>query len=236
MQFMGKPLRHEHKFYLHAYDYLSIRQRVSALLPLDRHSLGPDGYGIRSLYFDGPTDHALHDKVNGVFARDKFRIRIYNGGDKTIKLEQKSKFGNYVHKKSAPLSRSQYDSILRGDYSAIDNSEHPLIREFHIALTHWGYRPITIVDYMREAYIREQGDVRITFDKKLAAGVNGVDLLHPNLVLHEMLDPALTILEIKYNEFLADDIRLAAKPAASNRSSISKYVICRETGMIHFKR
>ncbi|WP_138494561.1 polyphosphate polymerase domain-containing protein [Paenibacillus pinistramenti] len=236
MEFMGRPLRHEHKYYLHAFDYLSIRQRVSSLLPLDPNSTGPDGYGIRSLYFDSPADHALYDKVNGVFARDKFRIRIYNGGDQTIKLERKSKYGNYVSKESAPLTREQYDAVLHGEYTAVDGSSYPLVRDFYLALVHKGFRPVTIVDYLREAYVYDRGDVRITFDKRLAAGVNGVDLFAPGLILTEMLDPALTILEIKYNEFLAEDIRLAATPAASNRSTISKYVICREAAMLHFKR
>lgn len=233
---MGRPLRHEHKYYLHAYDFMSIRQRISSLLPLDPHSVNPEGYGIRSLYFDHPTDHALYDKVNGVFSREKFRIRIYNGKDDSINLERKSKFGNYVHKESVPMTRAQYDSVLQGEYSAVDGSSQALMRDFYLALVHQGYRPVTIVDYLREAYIYSHGDVRITFDKRLAAGVNSVDLFDPALILTETLDPALTILEIKYNEFLAEDIRLAASPAASNRSSISKYVICREAGMLHFKR
>jgi len=232
---MGRPLRHELKYYLHAYDYLSIRQRVSSLLPLDPHSLSPDGYGIRSLYFDHPTDHALYDKVNGVFSREKFRIRIYNGGDKAIKLERKSKFGNYVHKEGVSLTRSQYDAVLRGEYSAVDEPQ-PLLRDFYLALVHKGYRPVTVVDYTREAYIYNHSDVRITFDKRLAAGVNSVDLFDSGLILKEALDPALTILEIKYNQFLPEGIRLAASPSASNRSAISKYVICREAGMLHFKR
>ncbi|KGE20119.1 polyphosphate polymerase domain-containing protein [Paenibacillus wynnii] len=236
MEFRGRPLRHEYKYYLHPHEYLSIRQRVSALLPLDPYSQSPEGYGIRSLYFDSPVDYALYDKVNGVFSREKFRIRIYNGSDHTIKLERKSKFGDYVHKESAPLTRAQYDAILQGDYSAVDGSTSSLIREFYLALAHKGYRPITIVDYLREAYVYDHGDVRITFDKRLVAGVNSIDLFYPGLILKETLDPAQTILEMKYNNFLAEDIRFAASPTLSNRSTISKYVICREANMLHFKR
>ncbi len=234
---MGRRLRHEYKYYLHPHEYLSIRQRVASMLPLDPHSQNGDGYGIRSLYFDSPVDHALYDKANGIFGREKFRIRIYNGSDSSIKLERKSKYGEYVSKESAPLTRAEYDNIVHGDASSIAESPHPLVRDLYLGLAHKGYRPTAIVDYVREAYIYEYGDVRITFDKKLSSGVNSLDLFDPGLALREALnDSARTILEIKFNRFLPEPVRLIATPSASVRSTISKYVICREAAKLHFKR
>lgn len=236
MEFLGRKLRHELKYYLHPHEYLTLRKRVNALLPLDFHAIGEEGYGIRSLYFDNPQDIALLDKSNGIFRRHKYRIRIYNGSDKTIKLERKNKFGEYVNKESASLARSDYDRILRGDASCLHSSTIPLVQDFYRALVHDDYRPASIVDYTREAYVYEHGDVRITFDKRLAAGINTYDLFDPGLILTETLDPTRTILEVKYNEYLPEMIRVLASPHASNRSAISKYVICRETAKQHFKR
>lgn len=236
MRFLGRKLRHELKYYLHPQEYLTLRQRVSALLPLDSHALGEEGYGIRSLYFDGSQDNALFDKANGIFRRHKYRIRVYNGSDRVIKLERKNKFGEFVNKDSAGLSRDEYDQILMGDASCLQSSAIPLMQDFYRSLVYDNYRPAVIVDYTREAYVYEHGDVRITFDKRLAAGINTYDLFDPGLILTEALDPTRTIMEVKYNEYLPEMIRMLTSPHASNRSAISKYVICREIAKQHFKR
>lgn len=237
MQFLGRKLRHELKYYIHPQEYINLRSRVSTMLSLDGNSDSPDGYGIRSLYFDGPHDHSLYDKTNGIFGREKYRIRIYNGSDQTIKLERKSKYGDYVCKEAARLSRKDYDLILVGDVdqSSLRDTDIPLMKDFYRAITGRGFRPAVIVDYTREAYIYEPGDVRITFDKKLSAGINTYDLFDKHLVMTEVLDTTRTIMEIKFNAFLPDTIRLLAQPEAHNRSAISKYVLCREVGMRHYK-
>lgn len=237
MQFLGRKLRHEFKYYIHPHEYINLRQRVSTLLSLDRNSGSPDGYGIRSLYFDGPHDHSLYDKTNGIFGREKYRIRIYNGSDRTIKLERKSKYGDYVCKEAARLSRDDYDRILAGDVdrSSLKDTNIPLLKNFYHAIVQRGFRPAVIVDYTREAYIYEPGEVRITFDKKLSAGINTCDMFDKYLIMTEALDAARTIMEIKFNAFLPEAIRLLAQPEAHNRSAISKYVICREVGINHFK-
>lgn len=203
---------------------------------MDENSVDMDGYGIRSLYFDGPHDHSLYDKNNGIFKRDKYRIRIYNGSDNKITVERKSKFGEYVNKEAAVLTRAEYDSILAGDYECLSKKEDLLLREFYSALVHRAFRPIVIVDYVREAYVYEPGNVRITFDKRLAAGVNTFDVFDPNLVLEEALYAPRTIMEIKYDAFLPANIRQLLQPDKLVRSAISKYVICREVSMKHFKQ
>ncbi|MGN7358026.1 polyphosphate polymerase domain-containing protein [Paenibacillus sp. SAF-054] len=235
MEFQGNKLRHELKYYLHLHEYIALRQRISAYLTMDRNSVHPDGYGIRSLYFDGLQQHSLYDKNNGVFRRDKYRIRVYNGSDSKITLERKSKFGDYINKVSAPLTKEEYALILAGDAAFLSDKDHPLLQEFYMALVHSGFRPSVIVDYMREAYIYELGNVRITFDKRLAAGMNTVDVFDPALVLEEALPPALTIMEIKYDSYLPDGIRQLVQPDRHIRSAISKFVICRELGLKHFK-
>ncbi|GIQ65769.1 polyphosphate polymerase domain-containing protein [Paenibacillus cisolokensis] len=234
MEFLGRKLRHELKYYIHPHDYAALRQRLSAVLKLDGHSVRPDGYGIRSLYFDGPHGYALDDKVNGVFGREKYRIRIYNGSDRIIRLERKSKFGNYVCKEAASLTKAEYARILAADFGFLRKADAPLLQDFYRALAHRGFRPTAITDYIREAYIDEPGDVRITFDKRLAAGINSLDLFDPGLAMAEALPPEKTIMEIKYGAFLPETVRLLVRPQAHDRSAISKYVICRELGIRHF--
>lgn len=235
MRNRSKKFRTEHKYYVHIHDYVSLHHRVSSLLTMDRNSVGPDGYQIRSLYFDSPHDHALHDKNNGVFKRDKYRIRTYNGSDSYIALERKSKRGEYVCKESVPLSRGEYDSVLVGDYECLSGRENGLLQDFYSALSHRAYRPTAVVDYWREAYIYEYGNVRITFDKRLSAGINTYDIFDRNLVLEEVIPIPRTIMEVKFDSFLPDHVRQIVQPDNHIRSSISKYVICREMNLLHHK-
>ncbi|MCU6710801.1 polyphosphate polymerase domain-containing protein [Paenibacillus sp. J5C_2022] len=235
MLYRGRKLRTEHKYYLHIHDYATVSHRVSSLLRMDPHSISEEGYNIRSLYFDGPHAHSLHDKNNGIFKRDKYRIRIYNGSDAVISVERKSKFGEYVCKESARISLAEYEDILAGEYDCLADKETMLLREFHAALAYRAFRPVVIVDYWREAYIYEHGNVRITFDKKLSAGVNTIDLFDPNLVLEEVIPVPQTIMEVKFDAYFPDHVRKLVNPTSHIRSSISKYVLCREVGIKHFK-
>lgn len=235
MDFRGRRLRNELKYYIHTFEYAALRSRVSALMKMDHHSVDGEGYGIRSLYFDGLQDPALHDKNDGIFQRDKYRIRIYNGSDESIRLERKSKFGGYVCKDSANLTRAEYEQILARDIGFLADREDALLQEFRRAIDHHAFRPAIIVDYMREAYVYEEGNVRITFDKRLSAGVNAYDLFDQNLVLEEALPAPLTIMEVKFDHFLPETARRVIQSDVQIRSAISKYVICREVGFKHFK-
>lgn len=234
MKFLDRKLRHEHKYFLHMHEYLTLRGRIAQLLPLDKNSVGDEGYVIRSLYFDGLYDQALYDKQDGIFSREKYRIRTYNYSDQTIKLERKSKFGEYVSKESAALTREQYERIMTGDYDCLTD-DHPLIADFRTALIHRGFRPTVIVQYTRAAYIYEYGDVRVTFDKKLSAVVNGIHLFEDSSAALDVLQDERTIMELKYNQFFPEHIRQLVQPDGHQKSTISKYVLCREIAIRHHK-
>lgn len=236
MYFQGKKLRNELKYYINIQDYITLRSKVSAILEMDAYSVSSDGYGIRSLYFDGMHDHSLYDKNDGIFNREKYRIRIYNESDQVINLERKSKYGSYIHKESSQLSREEYDCILAGDYGILSGAADSLRRDFYHALAFRNFRPGAITDYTREAYVHHAGNVRITFDKRLAAGVNGMDMFHRDLILEEVIGPGQTIMEVKFDEFLPDHIRRVLQPENFVRSAISKYVICRERNIFHYKQ
>lgn len=235
MLFRGRRLRTEQKYYLHLHEYIALKHKVATALTLDIHSLDDDGYNIRSLYFDDPLRNALETKNDGIFRREKYRIRIYNDSDKTINLERKSKFGEYVCKESAPFTQAEYRQVLEGEFSFLLEREEKLLHEFYTALNTYLYRPSVIVDYWREAYVYEFGNVRITFDKKLSAGINTFDVFDSQLVLEEVLPTELTIMEVKFDSFLPDHIRQILQPKSHIRSSISKYVLCREKTIQHFK-
>ncbi|WP_017813362.1 MULTISPECIES: polyphosphate polymerase domain-containing protein [Paenibacillus] len=228
MKFANKRLRHELKYYIAPNEYEALRRRVATVMRLDRNSIGNEGYHIRSLYFDNINETALFDKNNGAFQRKKYRIRIYNRSDAVIKLERKSKFNEFTAKESASLNRAQFDSLMAGESKFLLESGDLLMREFYYDMLHAQLKPSVVVDYIREAYIYPVSDVRITFDKQLQAGVQSFDIFDPDLVTLESIDGPRQILEVKYNQFLPDFIKHLIQLSSHNRSTISKYVLCKE--------
>ncbi|EKN69241.1 hypothetical protein BABA_11021 [Neobacillus bataviensis LMG 21833] len=235
MKYGNKKLRHELKYYISYHVFEELRSRLRYVVQPDKNSVNEDGYHIRSLYFDNFFDTALYEKLAGVHRRDKYRIRIYNESDRHIKLERKSKFGDYICKESMNLTREEYEKIMNRDFEFLRVSDSQLGKAFYIKCTSENMQPRIIVDYVREAYTYEFGDVRITFDKRLMAGVSSFDIFNPELVTVNAIHDKFMVLEIKYNEYLPSHIRGILQLESHQRSAISKYVICREEGMYYYK-
>ena len=226
---MPPQVRHELKFYINRGQYEVLARMLRALLNRDENADENGEYHIRSLYFDTIFDDALFEKVAGVGLRNKYRIRIYNFSDSFIRMECKSKYGNYIAKRQAVISRDLCEQLMTGDPSGLENTSSGLLREVFREMRLNLLRPVVIVDYTREAYMHPVEDIRVTFDKQLRTGLFSHDLFNPHLPTVPPLAADQVILEVKFNQllpqFLKDVIALAA--GWSSRSAISKYVLCR---------
>ncbi len=220
-------LRHELKYYISLGEYALLRARLAPMLRLDENTVDPEGYLIRSLYFDDMYDSAMVEKLDGTLRRDKYRVRVYNGSDAVIHMERKSKYESYISKDSAPLTRAQFDAMLSGDYDSLRTSDRPLLREVYQKRRTALLRPAVIVDYIREAYTLEAGNVRITFDKDIRAGIDSYDVFSRDVFTYPVVEAGQMVLEIKYDDFLPGFVRNALRPVEGNISAISKYVMCR---------
>lgn len=127
-----------------------------------------------------------------------------------------------------PLTREMYDKLLAGDYDVLLKPNTPLLNEIHNEMKHNLLRPKVIVDYVREPYTCENGNVRITFDKELRTGLHAVDIFDKALKPVRALDNDLIILEVKYDEYIPAYIKIALQLEGLHRQSASKYVICRK--------
>ena len=126
----GEKYRHELKYLISYADKAELAVRLAPVLHLDPHAQ-QGGYFIRSLYFDDYWNTAYEEKDAGVLLRKKYRIRIYNCSDRSIKLERKKKFGSYIYKEAAPLTHAEFDAILAGDYDFLLHSPRRLCQEFY---------------------------------------------------------------------------------------------------------
>ncbi len=228
-----RPLRFRHELkYLIRYDEKELLcSRLNGLMKRDGN-VGPKGYyKVRSLYFDDVWNTAYEDKLMGVSDRQKFRIRVYSDGDNTIRLERKLKRGQYVAKQQAELTRDETERILGGDYSFLLKRDEPLCGIFYNACVTELNRPRVMVDYEREPYVFPAGDVRITFDTDVRAGLWGFDLFDEKLPTINTLDDGWLIMEVKYTEMMPDLLRAALPTRSGVPAAISKYVLCCERTM-----
>ena len=221
------PLRHELKYNITPAELSVLRGLLAPLLRPDPNGGRKNEYLIRSLYFDTYDDQALEEKIAGVGMRKKYRIRIYNFSDRVIKLECKHKLGDLISKQSISIPRSLADQLIAGDPEGLQRMKHPLLHDVYREMKTRLLRPTVIVDYIREAYIHEAQEVRITFDKHLRTGLFSSDMFNPLLPTFPVFDDPVEILEVKYDEFLPSYLQSVLSGITAQRSTVSKYVWCR---------
>lgn len=223
-----KKYRHEYKYILNSGWYEIIRHRARAVMKPDSH--GNSGvYRITSLYLDDAFDSAYNDKILGLDVRKKYRIRFYNLSPDFIRLEIKDKKGEMVAKRSVKMTYEDYKSFLKGDRRFLSEERFCGTpgEELYASDRLVKISPAAVVDYVREAYVCQAGNVRVTFDSALKT-MSGMDALNGDPNFYNVFENKEIILEIKYDSFIPSYIHdiLAGMPL--NAESISKYVLCRD--------
>ncbi len=219
-------VRHELKHRISPAEDLVLAQRLRKLFPHDKNA-GPDGnYRVTSLYFDTPYDRAYREKMSGVDRREKFRLRYYGTDTSFIRLEKKFKINGLCGKRKVRLEKEKVKLLLTGDYDFMADSGEPLLVEFYSKLKR-GMEPKTIVCYDREAFCYAPGNVRVTLDRNLRTGLSSVDFFNTDLYHVSVMDPPCTVLEVKFDRFLPETVRMAVQVPDRRAEACSKYVLCR---------
>ena len=218
--------RHELKHQINRMDDMEVSARLRKLFRHDANADSHGSYRVSSLYFDTPYDKALRQKIDGVNRREKFRIRYYNSDLSFIRLEKKIKINGLCAKRSARLTAEQVQMILEGNIAFLLQSEDPLLIELYTKMQGQQLRPRTIVCYDREAFLYEPGNVRVTVDRNLRTGLSSTDFLNPERKLTGTSD-GVAVLEVKYDEFLPDIVRMAVQLPNRQATAFSKYAVCR---------
>jgi hypothetical protein len=222
--------RHETKHIITYSDYLSVRSRLKLLAKCDQN-VGPSGkYRIRSLYFDNYNDKALREKIDGVNQREKFRIRYYNEDTSFIRLERKSKYNGLSNKIAASITKEEVNRILDGDYEFLKESKQALLIDLYTKMQNQLLRPKVIVEYEREPFVYTIGNVRITFDMNIKTGLYSKEFFRQDIPLLNAQENNLIVMEVKYDEFIPEIIKLCIQVNERQNSAMSKYAICRRFG------
>ena len=219
-------MRHELKHQISPQEDLVLASRLGKLFSRDGHA-GPDGsYRVTSLYFDTPYDAALREKLDGVARREKFRLRYYGERPDFLKLEKKYKVNSLCGKRSARLTLDEAEGLLAGYWDFLLERGEPLLRELYSKLLGTGLRPRTVVCYDRESFTYAPGNVRVTLDRNIRTGLNWQNFLRPERFPLKPLE-GLTVLEVKYDGFRPELVRMAVQTPGRRASACSKYALCR---------
>lgn len=229
------------------YKYLvanSLLPRLRALMrpfvKLDQYARErPEGYTVRSIYFDTLGLKAYYDKTAGLKERKKVRVRGYNehADDEVVFLEVKRKDDMFITKSRAPVPYQHVqDLLLSGDLErfVVTNEAFPHALEdarsflFHV----WNaYRwPAVLVIYEREAYESKCSySLRVTIDKNIRSSTYPTidTLFSEEGVVYSL--PQYAVLEIKlYSNTTGFPswLRHIISKLGLRKISLSKYVIC----------
>ena len=217
--------RHEVKHEISQADMLVLRHRLRAAMRPDPHAQN-GVYTIRSLYFDNVDDKALREKLSGYAEREKYRIRLYNHNTDLIHLERKYKNRALGYKDSASLTPEQARAIAAGDLDFPGWQDNDILRTFRSKMLDQGLRAKVIVDYEREPYIFDAGNVRVTLDYNIRTGLSCTDFLNPDCITVPVFGCPV-ILEVKWDNYLPDVVRDAVQLSGRHAGAYSKYAACR---------
>lgn len=224
---LRQVLRNERKFLINTVDFTAKKHQLRQLLHEDPHN-GPEGYLIRSLYFDTEYDDDLFDKAFGMEVRKKLRLRLYDPTGDFAVLEMKQKQGVQQCKRSLRLSREDAQRLIAGDHAPLLRYREPFAAECYALMQTRCYRPRTIVEYRRMAFVAKENSIRVTFDHRIEATASSFDLFAPKLLMVPVMDLSQAVLEVKYNGFLLSYIKDLLGDLGRSELSVSKYGMARQ--------
>ncbi len=224
---MNWVFREEKKFLISVEDFLRLSHKLEQVMLQDEHN-GTHGYMIRSLYFDTIYDQDFFEKAAGTELRRKIRLRIYDPSADFAMLEMKQKQGERQLKRSLRVTREEAQAISRGDYSPLLHYRDAFAAECYAMMNVRCYRPVTIVEYHRKAFIAKENKIRVTFDNQIVATESCFDVFSPRLNMNPVMDKYNVVLEVKFNGFLLEYIRRLLHDVDKSELSVSKYVLARQ--------
>lgn len=145
-----------------------------------------------------------------------------------IMLECKMKQDGVGCKLQERLTAEQVQRILSGDIGWMMDERRPLLALLYVQMRSCGLRPKTVVVYRRIPFVYGPGNVRVTIDWDIRTGPPR-EFLNPN-GLTLPVEEDVTLLEVKWDEYLPSVIRQAAALTSRSPSAFSKYAACRVYG------
>lgn len=220
---MDNHYRHEYKYLISAADAKLLTLRLPYIMKRDPHAGKSGKYTIRSLYFDDPDYTAFHDKVTGIDARTKYRIRCYDYDASLFRLEKKEKKGSLTRKTGQTISA---EMVMQLQQDPKNCNADGLAQELRLLCLGKGLRPTVLVDYDRTPFVCAAGNTRITLDANLRTVPYCADITGPTTAMMPVLERDQVILEVKFDDYLPGYLDEALADIPKVPMAISKFAMC----------
>jgi len=223
--------RYEFKYLLNFEQRKNIEEEISHFMEFDGHVHKEleNSYFVRSLYFDTEDAINYYEKIDGVGARRKFRIRTYSQEHEEtvpIYLELKGRQIERTFKQRISIEREHLSLLTDPErhYEFLDCfPENWLAERFVFESDRKRIKPMVLVDYIRRPYTSEFDlNFRITFDDRLnAVAVDQLFVGQEQSWKHHL--PGYTILEVKFHRRIPAWFHRILQAYNLRRLSISKF-------------
>src|SRR5262245_57224096 len=173
--------RFELKYLISEDTALLVRDFVRSYLDFDEYSVGKPNYSypVHSLYIDSDDLKLYWSTINGEKNRYKLRLRYYSTHpDSPVFFEIKARTNNTIRKQRGGVRQEFVANLLRGH---LPLQEHLVSKAPNqlVALQEFCHRahliqakPRIHIFYMREAYVSDDDQVRVTIDRKVYGDAN----------------------------------------------------------------
>jgi SPX domain protein involved in polyphosphate accumulation len=225
--------RFELKYLITEETALLVRDFVRSYLEMDEYSVGRPNYSypVHSLYLDSDDLKLYWDTINGNKNRFKLRLRYYSTHpDSPVFFEIKRRMNNCILKQRGGVRQDSITLLLGGHlpeerHLVSKNPKQMLALQRFCQLCHdLGGKPKVHIFYMREAYVSDDDQVRVTIDRDVMA--------EPNLycsIKTEMENPVRSfekqiILELKFTNRFPNWFRELVRVFHVMQCGAAKYV------------
>ncbi|NGT49201.1 polyphosphate polymerase domain-containing protein [Clostridium perfringens] len=199
--------RKEVKFLVSSTDRVYLLNSLSQILVPDKYG-DYNGYKTRSIYFDSIDNEDFREKQIKTENRKRIRVRIYNEEDKFAKFEIKRKHFERELKESITITKEDAIRLINREYSVLLNyKDNPLYEYAFNLMKSKSYRPVSMVEYDRRAFTHEFFNTRVTLDNNLRFTNFNYDLFNKNINFQKGLPGDKSILEVKYDRFLFQQLQ-----------------------------
>lgn len=226
---MIEVLRREEKYPMDLSDAYMYSNLFASMLATDKFSKN-GSYMVRSLYFDTPDDKDFFEKMKEQNLRRKIRLRIYSPKDTKAKLELKQKENIFQKKRSLTVSKEDAIALINGNYSVLLGYPDDFAAELYVIMCTEVYKPKSIVEYQRRAFMAKENNIRLTFDSRIQATESSFDLFAEDLPLSPVFPLDKIVFEVKYDKFLLTYITDIISRIDKRNMTSSKYCLSRSLG------
>jgi hypothetical protein len=210
-----------------------VRDFVRCYLDMDEYSVGRPNYSypVHSLYLDSDNLEIYWRTVNGDKNRFKLRLRYYSDHpDTPVFFEIKRRMKDVILKQRGGVKHDAVPMLLNGNFPA---PEHMVTRDprglvsvqkFIELMARLEAKPRSHIYYKREAYVSDDGEVRVTMDRDVFSEPN----LTPTIKV-KMNNPVhafkgLVILELKFTNRFPNWFRELVRMADTMQTGAAKYL------------